>query len=53
MAKKKKKLIKMKCSECGNINYWTRKNCKTIQKKLAFSKFCASCRKHIVHKETR
>lgn len=46
-------LIKMKCSECGRVNYYTRKNKKTSEKKLELKKHCRWCRKHTVHKETK
>ncbi|MEK9183470.1 MAG: 50S ribosomal protein L33 [Patescibacteria group bacterium] len=44
-------LIKMKCSVCSRINYYTRKNKKTNEKKLELKKHCQWCRKHTVHKE--
>lgn len=46
-------LIKMKCSVCNRVNYYTRKNKKTVEKKLELSKFCKWCRKHVVHKEAK
>ncbi|MDP4010272.1 MAG: 50S ribosomal protein L33 [Candidatus Spechtbacteria bacterium] len=46
-------IAKLKCSKCGNVNYWTSKNKKLIEKKLEFSKFCKWCRKHIKHTETK
>ncbi|MBL7155413.1 MAG: 50S ribosomal protein L33 [Candidatus Portnoybacteria bacterium] len=46
-------LIKLQCSECKRINYWSRKNKKTIQKKLELKKFCKWCRKHTLHKEMK
>ncbi|MDP3988948.1 MAG: 50S ribosomal protein L33 [bacterium] len=46
-------LIKMKCAECGEINYHTRKNRKTVQKKLELTKFCKRDRKRTVHKESK
>jgi len=48
-----KNLVKLKCSECGRINYYTRKNRKTIQRKLEFKKFCRWCRRHTLHKESK
>ncbi len=46
-------LIRLKCNDCQKLNYFTRKNKKTITKKLELKKFCPNCRKHTVHKETK
>ncbi|NIQ15687.1 MAG: 50S ribosomal protein L33 [Candidatus Dadabacteria bacterium] len=46
-------LIKLQCSQCKRINYWSRKNKKKIQKKLELKKFCKWCRKHTLHKEMK
>jgi len=46
-------LVKLKCSECKRINYYTRRNKKTIKKKLELKKYCPHCRKHTLHKETK
>lgn len=46
-------LIKLKCSSCKRINYYTRKNVKKVEKKLDISKFCSWCRKHSKHKESK
>ncbi len=48
-----KNLIKLKCSACKRINYYTRKNVKLVERKLEFKKFCRFCRKHTVHKEAK
>jgi len=48
-----KNLIKLKCSKCGNVNYYTRKNKKTIQKKIELKKYCNTCKKHTLHKESK
>ena len=48
-----KNLVKMKCSKCGRINYWTHKNKKAISKKLKLKKYCPSCRTHTEHKEAK
>lgn len=54
MAEKKKKtnLIRLKCSECQRINYYTTKR-KTLEKKLELKKFCRWCKKHTTHKESK
>lgn len=50
---KKKKYIKMQCSDCKKINYYTTKTKALQNQKLSLKKFCPSCRKHTVHKETK
>ncbi|MCD6094504.1 50S ribosomal protein L33 [bacterium] len=52
MAKRKKSLIKLQCSECKRINYYTRKP-RNIEKKLELKKFCKWCRKHTIHKQIK
>ncbi|PIP23715.1 MAG: 50S ribosomal protein L33 [Candidatus Nealsonbacteria bacterium CG_4_10_14_0_2_um_filter_38_17] len=49
----KKQLIKLQCSECKRINYFTHKTKKTAEVKLELKKFCKWCRKHTVHKEAK
>ncbi len=44
-------LIKLQCSVCKRINYWTSKNRKKVERKLEFSKYCKWCKKHTTHKE--
>ncbi|MDO8492058.1 MAG: 50S ribosomal protein L33 [bacterium] len=46
-------LIKLQCSICKRVNYWSRKNKKTVEKKIELKKFCNWCRKYILHKETK
>jgi len=41
------------CSECDAHNYVTSKNRQNVEKKLELSKFCATCRRHTKHVETR
>jgi len=52
MAKPKRAFIRLKCSECGRINYTTKKN-RNVQEKLELKKFCKKCRRHTLHKETK
>jgi large subunit ribosomal protein L33 len=42
----------MKCSACGRVNYYTRKNKKKVERKLNLQKFCYACRQHTAHKES-
>ena len=53
MATKKKPYIKMQCTECKKVNYFTSKSKKIVGEKLDLKKFCNSCRKHTVHKESK
>ncbi|MDP2156906.1 MAG: 50S ribosomal protein L33 [Nitrospirota bacterium] len=41
------------CTDCKNKNYSTRKNKKNTTDKLQRKKYCRSCMKHTVHKETK
>lgn len=50
---KKEFMIKLACDVCKRINYYTRKNKKTIEKKLELKKFCRFCKKHTLHKESK
>ncbi|MDP3955938.1 MAG: 50S ribosomal protein L33 [bacterium] len=46
-------LIKLKCAECGELNYYTRKNRKQVQRKIELMKFCKAERKRTPHKEAK
>ena len=46
-------LVRLRCSTCKRVNYYTRKNKKTVERKLEFKKFCKWCRKHTAHKESK
>ena len=50
---KKEVLVKMQCSDCKNINYYTSRNKKTIKEKLELKKHCSKCKKHTLHKEMK
>ena len=50
---KKKKFVKLKCTECGRINYFVKKSNRMKDKKLELMKFCKWCKKHTLHKETK
>jgi large subunit ribosomal protein L33 len=53
--KKRKKFIKLVCSECKEINYFTKKSKRAITagKRLSLKKFCKKCKKHTLHKEEK
>ena len=46
-------LIRLRCSVCNRVNYFTHKNKKTLEKKIELKKFCRWCRKHASHKEAK
>lgn len=46
-------MIKLECVECKRINYFSRKNKKTLKNRLEIKKHCKHCKKHTVHKETK
>ena len=50
---KKEVLAKLQCDVCKDINYYTRRNKKTVKEKLEFKKHCKKCKKHTLHKETK
>lgn len=45
--------IKLECTECHNINYFTRKNKKLLKDRILLKKFCNTCNGHREHKETK
>lgn len=53
MAKAKENLIKIKCENCGRVNYWSHKNKRKVERKIDLKKFCNWCRKRTTHKETK
>jgi len=50
---KKEHSVKLVCDKCKHINYYTRRNKKTVEKKLELKKYCRWCRKHTIHKEAK
>lgn len=46
-------LIKLECSECKRVNYFSKKNKKTLKERLLMKKHCKHCGKHTPHKETK
>ncbi len=45
------KLIKLICSSCKRVNYYSRKNKKSVERKIELKKFCKWCKKKTTHKE--
>ncbi|MDD3098705.1 MAG: 50S ribosomal protein L33 [Candidatus Pacebacteria bacterium] len=48
---KKEFIVKLQCTECKRINYYTRRNKKTVERKLELKRYCPWCKKHTLHKE--
>jgi len=46
-------LIKFECTVCHRLNYFSQKNKKNVKERLQLKKYCRSCRKHTLHKETK
>jgi large subunit ribosomal protein L33 len=51
--KYKERLIRLRCTVCKSVNYYVRKNKKTIERKIELKKHCKKCRKHTIHKEQK
>ncbi|HON39492.1 MAG: 50S ribosomal protein L33 [Desulfomonilia bacterium] len=45
--------ITLACTECKRRNYMSSRNKKKNTEKLEIKKYCAFCRTHTVHKETK
>ncbi|MAG12958.1 50S ribosomal protein L33 [bacterium] len=48
-----KHLLKLACKNCKRINYWTRKNKKSVERKIELKKYCRWCRGPYPHQETK
>lgn len=46
-------MIKLECTECKTINYFSKKNKKILKERLEMKKHCKNCGKHTMHKETK
>jgi len=46
-------LVRLQCTICKRYNYWTHKNVRRSERKLALKKHCAWCKKHTAHKEAK
>ncbi|WP_283750530.1 50S ribosomal protein L33 [Bacillus cereus] len=47
-----RKKVVLSCEECKNRNYSTMKDASSVER-LEIKKFCKTCNKHTVHKETK
>ncbi len=48
-----REIITLACTECKNRNYTTEKNKKNDPDRIELKKFCQTCKKQTVHKETK
>jgi large subunit ribosomal protein L33 len=46
-------LIKLQCTVCKRINYFSNRNKKTVKAKLELKKYCKWDRKHTLHREAK
>lgn len=46
-------IVTMACTECKERNYTSTKNKKNDPNRLEFKKYCRTCRRHTLHRETR
>ncbi|MDD5110524.1 MAG: 50S ribosomal protein L33 [Patescibacteria group bacterium] len=46
-------LIKVSCTVCRKVNYYSHKNKKTLKNRIELQKFCSHCGKHTKHKESK
>lgn len=51
--KTKENAIKFECTVCKTVNHFSRKNKKLLKERLELNKFCSTCKKHTLHKETK
>ncbi|KKW15700.1 MAG: 50S ribosomal protein L33 [Parcubacteria group bacterium GW2011_GWA1_50_14] len=52
-AKRSENLIRLRCTVCKRVNYYTRKNKKKVERKIELKKFCPWDRKSTPHKELK
>jgi large subunit ribosomal protein L33 len=45
--------VTLACNDCKRRNYITKKNKRLHPDRMESRKYCAACRKHTTHKETR
>lgn len=46
-------LIKLQCTTCKRVNYFSKRNKKKVKEKIELKKFCQWCNKHTIHKEAK
>lgn len=45
--------VTLECSECKNRNYNTMKNKKNNPERVEMNKYCSTCKRTTLHKETK
>ncbi|MDD4211079.1 MAG: 50S ribosomal protein L33 [Clostridia bacterium] len=45
--------VTLACTECKQRNYDSAKNKKNTPDKIELKKYCSTCQKHTIHKETK
>jgi len=51
---KKENIVRLQCTKCKSINYYTNRNKKNpVGKKLELKKYCSKDRMHTIHKEAK
>jgi len=54
MAKKDTRpVITLECTECKERNYTTEKSRRNDPQRMELKKYCSTCRKHTMHRETK
>lgn len=53
MASDVRPVVVLACPDCKGRNYTTTKNRRNHQERLELKKFCPTCRKHTLHRETK
>lgn len=46
-------MIKLECTTCKQVRYFSTKNKKKLRNRLELSKYCKVCKAHVLHKETK
>ncbi len=46
-------VVSLACDDCKRRNYSKTKNKQKTPDRLEFKKYCRSCRRHTVHRETK
>ena len=50
---KNDRMVVLACEDCKERNYTTVKNKKNFKERMELNKYCPTCKKHTVHKETK
>ncbi len=47
------RLIKLACTKCKRVNYWSSKNKRKVERKIELLKWCKWDKKQTIHKEAK